>query len=295
MGDLRKRVGVAVVGIPMVLGLVYLGGWFVAVPLAAFAGWATHELYRFARERDVRPIEWIGISGASALVLLAGWRPDFAGFAPYALGIVTAVALVAALEAMRTRGPEGTPLASASITLFGTIYAGLSLAFAPMLLSLPSTRGWSAGADDQLSGLLIVALPLVATWVGDASAYFAGSAWGRDRAKLAPRISPNKSWVGFWADLAGGAVAALLWYVVAGPRLPGLEFVGFPLMALVGAVLGFAAVIGDLLESLLKREAGVKDSGTFFPGHGGVLDRIDSLIFTIPSAYALLLLLSLLS
>jgi phosphatidate cytidylyltransferase len=138
----------------------------------------------------------------------------------------------------------------------------------------------------------MVALPLAATWIGDASAVVAGSAWGRERAKLAPTISPNKSWVGFWAALLGGAGAAVLWLAIAVRHVPELEPVPFAAMAVGGALLAFAAVLGDLAESLLKREAGVKDSGTFFPGHGGVLDRIDSLIFTLPGAYGVLLLLT---
>ena len=145
-------------------------------------------------------------------------------------------------------------------------------------------------AADPLASLFIVALPLAATWIGDASAYFAGTAWGKGRARLAPTISPNKSWVGFWANLAGGAVAAVAWLFLVQDRLPGLADAGILAFAVVGAVLGFVAVIGDLLESVFKREAGVKDSGTLFPGHGGVLDRIDSLVFTIPTSYALLIL-----
>ena len=136
---------------------------------------------------------------------------------------------------------------------------------------------WTLGTVDSLSSLYIVALPLVATWLGDASAYFVGTEWGRCRSRLAPEISPNKSWVGFWANLAGGSVAGVVWFFVSSERLPGLADAGFLLFAFIGGLLGFAAVLGDLLESVFKREAGVKDSGVLFPGHGGALDRIDSL------------------
>jgi phosphatidate cytidylyltransferase len=142
--------------------------------------------------------------------------------------------------------------------------------------------------DDPWAGLALIVLPLACTWVGDACAFFAGKAWGK--AKLAPSISPNKSWVGFWADLAGGAVAAGAWYALAAPRLPGLRL-GLPVVLAIGVLLGLGAVVGDLAESLLKRQAGVKDSGTVFPGHGGALDRLDALFVTLPLAYVALALL----
>ena len=279
------RVAVAAVGIPLVLALAYLGGWYLAVPLAAFAAWGAHELFRFSAKREVRAIEPVGVALSAALVLLAAWRPAFAAFAPWALAALAVGALLAVLEAMRSRGPQGRPLGSAAVTLFGAVYVGLALAFVPLLHALPTARGWATPDGAAWAGLIAVALPLAATWIGDAAAYFAGTAWGRGRRRLAPAISPNKSWVGFWAALAGAGAAALLWAVVARRFLPGLALEPMLAVGALGATLGVAAVVGDLVESLLKREAGVKDSGTFFPGHGGVLDRMDSLIFTVPTAY----------
>lgn len=303
MSELGKRVAVAAVGIPAVLLLVYLGGWFLSVPLAAFAAWGTHELSRLADNTGVRPVEWIAAPAASTLVLLATWTGSFQAFAPQALAVVGVSTAAAAVAAIWRRGPSRAPLASAAVTVFATVYLGLALAFAPLLHALPAAAGWSA-ASVSASGLVAVALPLAVTWVGDASAYFAGTAWGKSR--LAPSISPKKSWVGFWAAVTTGALAAVLWLLVAravsgigvvplasmpdGPG--GVGAAGVVVMAAVGAVIAVAAVVGDLVESLLKREAGVKDSGTFFPGHGGLLDRIDSLLFTIPTAYVALALLA---
>ena len=137
----------------------------------------------------------------------------------------------------------------------------------------------------------MVALPLASTWLGDASAFFAGKAWGTKR--LAPAISPNKSWVGAWAGILGASVGAMGWFFIAETFLQGMAIGSLAEAAAVGAVLGVGAILGDLVESVLKREAGVKDSGAVFPGHGGVLDRLDALIFTLPLAYALLLMLDL--
>lgn len=301
MSELGKRVAVAAVGIPVVLLLVYLGGWFLSVPLAAFAAWGTHELSRMAVKADLRPVEWIAAPAAATLVLLATWTGSFRVFAPHALAVVGASTVAAVVVAIWRRGPDGAPLGSSAVTVFAVVYVGLALSFAPLLHALPAAAGWSP-ASLPLSGLVAVALPLAVTWVGDASAYFAGSAWGE--AKLAPSISPKKSWVGFWAAVTTGAFAAVLWLLVARatigggtsgggafPAIAGDGFAGLAVMAVVGGLVAVAAVIGDLVESLLKREAGVKDSGTFFPGHGGVLDRIDSLLFTIPVAYLALALL----
>jgi phosphatidate cytidylyltransferase len=193
--------------------------------------------------------------------------------------MATATSLVAAIF---VRGPNMRPLAVVAVTLLGAVYVGLPVAAVPLLHALPARSGWVAPGGSPWAGLAVLALPLAATWVGDACAYFAGSAWG-DR-KLAPSISPNKSWVGFWAGLAGAAAAAALWHVAARPVL-----MGFPLglvgTVALGAALGLGAIVGDLVESLLKREANVKDSGTFFPGHGGALDRLDALLVTLPLAY----------
>ncbi len=291
MSELGKRLAVSAVGVPTVLGLVFLGGWFLAVPLSAIAAWAAHECYRFAMRKDIEPVEWIGAPLAAAFVLIATWQGSFTAAAPWSLALLGLATLGTMLAVMFRRGPGGHPLGAASVTVVGAVYVGLTLSFAPLLHELPARLGWSSG-DDPWAGVVAVTLPLAATWIGDASAFFAGSAWGRDSAKLAPGISPNKSWIGFWAGLLGAAAAAAGWHLIASERLLGMRLGGLGPVTASGVVLGVAAVLGDLVESLLKREAGVKDSGTFFPGHGGVMDRIDSLIFTIPSAYVLLVLLA---
>jgi phosphatidate cytidylyltransferase len=285
MTELGKRVSVAAVGIPTVLGLLYLGGWFLAVPLAALAALGSVELYRLAEAVDVRPFRALGAAVAAGLVLLAARAGSVEVFAPWGLGVLgmaTATSLVAAIF---LRGPDMRPLAVVAVTLLGAVYVGLSVAVVPLLHALPGGSGWVAAGASAWAGLAVLALPLAATWVGDACAYFAGSAWG-DR-KLAPSISPNKSWVGFWAGLAGAAVAAALWHVAARPVLTSFPL-GLVGTVALGAALGLGAIVGDLAESLLKREANVKDSGTFFPGHGGVLDRLDALLVTLPVAYVTL-------
>jgi phosphatidate cytidylyltransferase len=174
-------------------------------------------------------------------------------------------------------------MAAVSVTVAGVLYTGGTLAFVPLLRALTSSvPGAAAG---PWAAMAFVFLPLLTTWVGDTSAYFAGRAWGK--AKLAPNVSPGKTVVGAVAGLIGStAVAVALSATVLG-ELP-VVGVGLLTAAWIGLLLGAAGQLGDLTESMLKREAGVKDSGKVLPGHGGMLDRIDSLLFSVPTAWGLL-------
>ncbi|MFH1466258.1 MAG: phosphatidate cytidylyltransferase [Pseudomonadota bacterium] len=150
--------------------------------------------------------------------------------------------------------------------LLGSVYLGGLLAFLPLLRGLPQGVGW----------LFVL---LASTWLGDTGGFFAGRAFGRH--KMAPRLSPKKTWEGF----AGGFIAAAGGAVLFG-WLTGLQ-VPWHVLLVVGAVVDIFGVLGDLAESLLKRAFGVKDSGTIMPGHGGMLDRIDSVVFAAPVLYLL--------
>lgn len=286
MKDLGARVAVAVVGIPAVLALLYQGGWILGAPLALFAALGAGEIFRFAECRGVRPLSWLGMPAAALVVVAAVSKPGFQEFAPWFLGGVAVLLPVTLTLVLWTRGPDGSPLGAVAVTLFGALYAGLPLAFLMLLHALPSRLGWGELHPARGMGLLVVLLPLASTWVGDAAAYFAGSAWGRR--KLFPAVSPRKSWVGAGAGVLGAALGGLAWLWVTRGSLPGLPVESVGVAAALGAALGVGAIVGDLAESLLKREAGMKDSGRMLPGHGGALDRLDALAYTIPMAYALL-------
>jgi len=287
-GELTRRVAVAIVGIPTVLSLLYFGGWILGVPVAALAALGAGEVYDLAEAGEQRPLRWLGMAGAAALVLTAVALPGFAVFAPWAFGGVSLLAAGSLLLAMPTRGSDGGPLGAVSVTVFGVLYVAVPLAFVVLLHALPGRYGWGGPGAATWVGALVVILPLAATWIGDSAAYFLGSAFGK--AKIAPSISPNKSWEGAAAGLIGSALAGGIWLLVARPWLPEFPFIGVGLAAAMGALMGAGGQAGDFAESLLKREAGVKDSGTIFPGHGGVLDRLDALVISFPIAYALLVL-----
>lgn len=273
-GDLASRMAVAGVGIPAVLAALWVGGWLLGSVLAAGAVIATAELFGLAAAQGARPFGVTGMATSGAIILLATAHPTPAQAAAPVLAVLVAVTLIMLGGSVWLRWPGGEPLGAVAVTLLGPVYIGCTLAFAVFLRSLPA--------------LGFVLLPLACTWVGDSAAYFAGRTWGRR--KLFPAASPGKTVVGGVAGLIGSAAAGAV--LAAFALAPGAH-VSVVTGALIGAVLGLITPIGDVAESVLKREAGVKDSGRLLPGHGGFLDRLDSLLFAFPATYGLLVLLGL--
>ena len=281
--ELGKRVAVAAVGIPFAVLLLYLGGWLLAGVLALLAAGGALELYRMARARGVEAFDGMGAILAAAFVLVAQLDPVSRPALSWLL--LVAFTLATAALAIFQRGVERQPLAATAITIFGAVFVGAGLSYAVALRGLGSDELW-LGATGALAsatgGAVLLATPLALTWFGDSFAYFGGRAWGRR--KLIPSVSPGKTVAGALSSLGGtvliGALYAWLIFDL---------WLGVPLSPIAGAALGLmvsvTAQIGDLAESLLKREAGVKDSGHLLPGHGGILDRFDALLFTLPVTY----------
>ena len=266
------------------LVLLYSGNWVLGVPLSVLAAMGTQEVYRLAAHTGVGPFRLTGATGAAALVLAGTWQGTFVAFAPWALIIVGTVMITSLILAVVNRRATGGPLGAVSITMTGCLYCGFSLSFVPLTLMFPATEGWGETVGAPWLGVAVIALPLATTWIGDAVAFFVGTKWGKQ--KLAPSISPNKTWLGSWSGLVATIAVGVVWYFVTSPYLVGMPINSFLMAGLVGAVLGLSAQVGDLVISVFKREAGVKDTGTIFPGHGGILDRIDSIAFTVPVSYA---------
>lgn len=296
-GELAKRVAVASVGIPVAAVAIYLGGWVLGVLLAVVAAGGALELYRLAATRGVQPFAPAGAVAAATFVLVAAALPEHGAAAAANSAIALGLLLAVAAAAVWRRSPaEGRPLAAVAITVLGGVYTGGTLAYGVLLRHLPDVAGSYlvpvSGSPSPWAGTAVVAFPLALTWLNDTYAYFGGHAWGRRR--LMPTVSPGKTVAGavtaFIGTVATGAVyAALFFRALLDLPLPfdAAGAVGALLFGgLGGAVVSVSAQIGDLVESLFKREAGVKDSGRFFPGHGGLLDRFDALFFTLPVAYA---------
>jgi phosphatidate cytidylyltransferase len=272
--ETTTRVLVALVGIPVAVAAIYLGGWALGALLALVSVLAALEFYRMAGEKGAQPLAPLGAVAAALWVLLAAWRPALGpDTAAYPI-LLTALVLVATTAAIWARGVEREPLTSVSATVFGSAYTGGLLGYALFLRHLPESVGaWH--------GTALVFAPVLLTWASDSFAYFVGRAFGRR--KLIPRVSPGKTVEGSLGALVGTVLVALVYSLVL-DAFPTYH-IGLGLAAIFGVIISVAAQVGDLAESLLKRDAGVKDSGTLLPGHGGALDRFDSLFFTLPIAY----------
>jgi phosphatidate cytidylyltransferase len=290
-GDLGARLVVAVVGIPVVFGAVYRGGWVLGGLLAVIAAVGAWEFFSMMRLRGDRPFTLLGMVGAGGMVLLASADPSFAALAPRAVALLLVLTGACLALSLALRWPGGSPAGALGATLSGTAYVGLPLAFLPLLRELGDQAAGGLGASGWTS-LAFVLFPLLTIWASDTAAYFVGIAIGRVR--LAPSVSPKKSVEGAVAGVIGGVIAAALvssWWLADLPRFA----VPVGTAAWMGGVLSVGGQVGDLVESVLKREAGVKDSSGLLPGHGGFLDRLDALLWAFPLAWGLLALSGVLS
>jgi phosphatidate cytidylyltransferase len=266
-----KRILTAALLVPFVLILVLLGPrWhalFVAAVAvaAALAGW---EYLGLSQLRGARPPR---IAVAVALLLLFAGNFQWPDFTPAIFGLLNLGLLILCTF----RGPVEQVMADTSASIFCMFYLGSTL------LALPALH-------EQANGPSLVVFLLCTVWAGDSVALYVGRAWGRH--KLAPRLSPGKSWEGSIASLAGSLIAAgLLLYLANYLQAHDSALLAFPdetwYWLVLAVVINIAAQVGDLAESAIKRSAGVKDSGSLLPGHGGVLDRIDALLIAAPALW----------
>ena len=257
MTALVSRILVAAVLLPVVLLLIWAGGWWM-IGLAVVAGMvALHELY--VMTRNLRPVLLAGYAGTLATLIGAAWGPEWA-----LAGFFSTLPLAFLFKAASGALPSA---ASVSVTVLGSAWIGLGLAFLVLLRELPE------------HGFLTVLTVVLAVFASDTMAFAAGRVLGRH--KMAPLTSPGKTWEGFVA----GTIAAVLVPFFA---FYDEDFLTVPESLALGALIAVAGPVGDLFESALKRDSGVKDSGRILLGHGGMLDRLDAFLFTGVAAYYLL-------
>src|SRR5438876_765911 len=268
--NLLVRIAVAVPAIAVSVAVVWLGGWVLATALAVLGVLGTREVYDLARRDGIEPFDRLGLVAAAAVPLATFWVKGYADWEPVLY--VAALWLLAVLVMAMARGPARRPLTTVSVTVVGVLYASALLAFTVAIRHGPHSDAHPRGS------VALVLFPLVVTWVCDTCAMAAGTLVGGP--KLAPVLSPRKTWAGAVGGIVGGLVAALVYGPLVLDRVA--LRLGVVQLATVGVVVAVAAQVGDVAESLFKREAGVKDSSSLIPGHGGVLDRLDSLYFVLP-------------
>jgi len=258
VSPLVSRILVAAVLLPLVIGLVYLGGWWLFA-LAIVGGLlALHELYVMARE--LRPLVLGGYLGF--VTTLLGLQ---LGGIDWMLGGLLAT-FVLAFVVYGLGGVRQSATTSFGITILGVAWVGAGIGCLLLVRDIPEFGFWAVMAV------------LFTVFAADTGAFFFGRTLGRHR--MAPAISPNKSWEGF----VGGVVAAIgMAFVILYKDRD--EFLTIPESLVLGLVIALAAVLGDLFESAVKRDLDVKDSGRVLGGHGGMLDRLDSLLWAGPAAY----------
>lgn len=266
---LRLRILSAVIGVPVLLLIAIIGGgWYVAaVTIGAMV--ATYEIMAMLRGAGFRPLLPLSLGLTAALVL--DTLVVDAGFLPAIL--ITSVLI--GLCQMMVRTDFSGALVDWALTLAPSIYIGGAMHYFVTLRSLPD-------------GLFWILTALIGTWICDIAAFFVGRRWGNVR--LAPKISPGKSVEGAIGGLVGAALAVIalgpaLGWVFATAGLGPVPSAGVLRLAGLGLVIGFCAIIGDLMESFIKRQCNAKDSSQMIPGHGGVLDRIDSVLLAVVGAY----------
>ena len=278
--ELVRRIGFAVVAIPLALLIVWYGGLPLAALLAVAGALGTGELFGLSERGGVRPARTLGMATAAAIPLVTYAtlaRPSFGAAAGEAWPYAAAIWLVLLLSwALAARPPAARPLESAAVTLLGVAYAGGLPAFLLLIRhgELP-LRSWA--------GAWLVFFPLIVTWVCDTAAMFGGRTFGGP--KLAPTVSPGKTRSGTAIGVIGALAVAPLFTAWIFPRV-GIEMRLWQALGIAG-VLSVVGQVGDLAESVFKRQAGVKDSSHLIPGHGGVLDRLDSLYFVMPVTAAM--------
>jgi phosphatidate cytidylyltransferase len=253
-----SRIAWALPWIAVAVTIVVVGGAVFAAAMIVFSWIGLSEFFRMTR--DARPLVPVALAAAVALVVAAYYGTHFQ------LVIVIAATFPALFAAAVLRpGREGVTAAMA-VTLFGIVWIGVPFAHAVLLRELP----------DHGAALLVDVL--VATFVADTAAYAGGRMFGRHR--LAPTLSPNKTLEGLACGFIGGALG--FWFAgLYQDWLPGLDAL------LIGLCVAGFAPVGDLFESMVKRDLAVKDSGTVFGPHGGLLDRLDAVLFTIVAGYYL--------
>lgn len=293
MTELTKRIIVAAIGIPIAIGLIYAGGYVFLLAIILFSNLVLWELYQLPTTKNIRPNTYLGLifnSAFLALVFLFSTSSYnyIQTLKPLILIIFIFPMLVFLIQIF---SKSSNTTANASVTIAGVFWVSFSFAsliairFLPNLslslnlVDISESTTYSFLSEDGIAWFFVAIL--VSVWICDSFAYFVGKAIGRHR--LAPAISPKKTIEGAVAGVVGAFVGFYFSDIVFPLRLPIIY------MIVLAAIVGIVGQIGDLAESKIKRDYDVKDSSNVLPGHGGFLDRFDSIMFVFPAILIFLL------
>jgi phosphatidate cytidylyltransferase len=261
VSNLAQRVAVGIVAIPIIYFLCVAGGPYFFGFVALVSAVALREFYALAEAKGARPLLIPGIAGG--FVVNVSFFIHSASRPILVAALLLLVIACSLWELFRKPAPNASALLNLSTTLFGVLY--ISLFFGTLI-----------GIREIAGGYLVMSM-FVTIWICDSAAFHVGSSMGRH--KLFPRVSPNKTWEGAVA----GLIFAILTAVAAKHFV--LGFLPLSGAVILGVIVGTVGQMGDLAESLMKRDAGVKDSSTLIPGHGGAFDRFDSILLVAPCVY----------
>ena len=264
LNNLTTRIIVGIIGIPLLIVLSLVGKIPFLILVLAIGLVSYFEFTRMLQNKHSHTNKFIGYLSV-AVIIVNEYKPII----DYHLLLLLIIALLLLFELFRNNGSAVSNIGS---TLLGIFYIGF---FSAAIINLREFYSDSAFTYPQ-GGYLIIAI-LASIWICDSAAYFIGSAYGRH--KLFPRVSPNKSWEG----AAAGFIFAVAGMIAAREFI--LDFFELQDVIVIGIIVGVFGQIGDLIESLIKRDSNVKDSSSIIPGHGGILDRFDSLLYTAPVVY----------
>ncbi len=260
-GNTTQRVLVSLVAIPVIVGASYFGGIYFFAFTAFVAVTSFYEFSSFVKNKYIHTNTWLGIT--FILILLVN---EFFHYLDVYFLVLLLTILLTLFELFRN---NGSAIINIGTTLLGVFYIGF---FADALLAI---RELYPRIDYLYNrgGLVIISI-LAAIWICDSAAFFGGTSMGKH--KLFPRVSPQKSWEGAVFGFVFSILTMLLAKVII------LDFLSWTSVIILGIIIGIIGQTGDLIESLFKRDAGVKDSSNLIPGHGGIFDRFDSLLYSAP-------------
>jgi len=290
LSNLAQRLIAAAILIPPVIYIVWIGGLAFMLAIMVIVVLGLREFYNLLKSKGANPLATAGMLAAAALPVVA-----YLGNEYHVTLLLTFVLLGVMVAQLRKREIRSS-LESISGTFFGVFYVAWLLSHAIVLRNFSEVAAgkWGANVAEVLpleSGRFYVLLAIAVVAACDAGAYFAGRAYGKH--KLAPVVSPGKTVEGAVGGVLAGIVMAFLVrgiFTLCWPEiLPAGDGIAWLMTGAIGIILALAGIVGDLIESLLKRDAAVKDTGTLIPGSGGVLDRIDSHLLAIPTMYYVLL------